>query len=106
MQIGKLNRRITIQENTPEQNDIGEWVDSWSDWATVWAAIEPASGKLFYESKQLDSKVDGRIRIRYIEGLEPTMQIVFEGRILNIVALLNVKENRREIHIMYSEALD
>jgi SPP1 family predicted phage head-tail adaptor len=106
MQSGRLRHRITIQQNIQAQNEIGEWVDDWSEFATVWAAIEPALGKEYYAAKQIDSKVDGKIRIRYLDGLEPTMRVVWQGRILHIVSLLTVQEKKREILIMYSEALD
>lgn len=106
MRSGNLRHRITIQQNTRTQNEIDEWIDGWSEFATVWAAIEPAIGKEYYAAKQIDSRVDGKIRIRYLEGLEPTMRIIWGERILNIISLMTVQERKREILIMYSEALD
>jgi SPP1 family predicted phage head-tail adaptor len=106
MQAGRLRHRITVQENTPTQNEIGEWVDAWTDYATVWASVEPARGSQYYQAKQLDSKVDGTIIMRYRDDIEPTMRVIHDGRTLKIVSLLTVKERKRELHIMYSEALD
>lgn len=106
MGAGKYKHRITIQSCTQTENEIKEKVKTWSDFATVWALVEPATGKLYFTAKQLDSKVDGRIIMRYRTGILPTMRAVFEGRALDFVSLITVKEAKREIHIMYTEALD
>lgn len=44
MRAGELRQRVTIQIPSRSKNAFDEWVDSWSDWATVWAAIVPNSG--------------------------------------------------------------
>lgn len=106
MQVGRLRHRITIEQNAQFQNTIGEWIDNWVPWAIVWAAIEPVTGRDFYITRQIDSQVDGKVRIRYREGLLPTMRINYQDRILHIVSLLVVRELKTEIHIFYKEALD
>ncbi len=40
MNIGALDRRVTLQEPTSTVNDYGERTVSWGTYATVWAAIE------------------------------------------------------------------
>lgn len=106
MIIGKLRQRLTIQRAEMARNEVGEYIPAWEDWATVWAAVEPASGKNYYAAKALNADVDGRVRIRYLDGLEPTMRIIHDGRILRIISILNPNEDKREIHIMYKEDLD
>lgn len=106
MQSGRLRHRIKIQQRTMTPNAIGEVVPVWSDYATVWASVEPATASKYYAAKQLDAKVDGVIIMRYRDGIEPTMRVVYDGRTLEIISLLTVKERNREIHIMYKEALD
>ena len=106
MKSGNLRHRITIQQQVKSQNAIKEWVTSWEDWATVWASIEPAAGSQYYEAKQLDSKVDGKIRIRYRMGVKPTMRVLYGNRVLSIVSVIQPQENKRELILMYSEALD
>lgn len=106
MKSGELKQRITIQQPTYTKNAIGEKIATWATWATVWAAVEPNWGGTYYRAKQSDSDVTGRIRIRYINGLKPTMRVSYQGRIFTIVSIIHPKENRKEIHIMYSEGLD
>jgi SPP1 family predicted phage head-tail adaptor len=106
MRAGDLKQRIIIQSATHAKNDIGELEDTWGTFATVWAAVEPATGSNYYASKQTEAKVDGRVRIRYRSDLDTTMRILFGSRVLTIVSILQPKENKKETHIMYTEALD
>ena len=106
MQSGRLRHRITIQSRELVPNEIGEMEEEWAPLATVWASVEPARGNQYYAAKQLDAKVDGVVIMRYRSDIEPTMRIIYDGRILKIISLLTVKERKRELHIMYAEALD
>ena len=106
MNIGKLRHRVTFQEATSSQNDFDEWITSYSDWATVWAAIEPNTGKRYFEAKQANSEVQGIIRIRYRDGVLPTMRIVYGDQTFSIVSIVHPLERKKELHILYKEALD
>jgi len=85
---------------------MGEWIDTFATWQTVWAALEPLSGRRYFESLQADADVSGICRIRYINGVKPIMQLVYEGRTLEIVSLIQPKESKEELHIYYKEKLD
>lgn len=106
MNAGDLKQRIIIQSPVKTRNSVNENVITWETWKTVWAAIEPAVGSTYYAAKQANAEVDGRVRIRYVEGLEPTYRILWGERVLNIVSIIEPKMDKREIVIMYSEALD
>jgi len=106
MRAGLLRHRLTIQTVTQIQNDFDEWVESWSDWATVWGSIEPNLGKRYFEAKQANSEVEGLIRIRYRSGVLPTMRIIYGDQIFKIISIVHLFERKRELHILYKEALD
>ena len=106
MRAGELNKRIIIQENTPTQDSNGEFVDTWTPYLTCWAAVEPLSGNRLWQARQANAEVDGVVRIRYRSGIEPTMRIKFGDRYLNIQSIIQPKEDREELHLLYTEALD
>jgi len=106
MRAGQLRNLVIIEQPSLSKNEIGEVVPSWSTFCSCWAAIEPAVGRSYYAANQLESKVDGRVRIRYREGILPTMRIKFGERILSIVSVVHPQENHRELHLMYAESLD
>lgn len=106
MKAGDLRQSIILQVSQRTKNTMGEWCDSWTSWQTVYAAIEPLSGKRYLEGKQLNAEVDGVVRIRWRPGVLPTMRILFGSRILQIVSLVTPKERKESIEIYYKEALD
>ena len=106
MQAGKLRQHVVLQQPVAGSNAIGEIVDTWADVATVWAAIEPATGSWYYAGQQAESKVDGRVRIRYRSDVLPTWRIKYGDRYLSIVSILNPQERNKELTLMYLESLD
>ena len=106
MESGKLDKRITLQANVPTKNSDGEYVDTYIDVATVWAAVEPLSGNRYFQAQQANSDVSGVVRIRYRADVKPTMRIQYIGRYFKIVSVINPNEAKKELHILYKEALD
>ena len=106
MRGGQLKHRFTIEENTPARDSAYEMVDSWSTFAVVWGAMEPLTGREYFAAKQVNAEESGRIKIRYLAGLNPAMRIRFKSRTLKIVSIINYKELNQEMHIYYKEDTD
>jgi len=106
MRAGLLRHRLTFQIPSKTKNAMDEWVETWSDWATVWGSIEPNLGKRYFEAKQANSEVEGLIRIRYLNRVLPTMRVKYGDRIFKIISIVHPFEKRQELHILYKEALD
>tara|TARA_B100000073_G_C23509363_1_gene483110 strand:+ start:292 stop:645 length:354 start_codon:yes stop_codon:yes gene_type:complete len=85
---GRLNQRVSVQKYTEETNPLGETVLKWHDWATVWANVEGASASEFLAGIQQELTITHRVKLRYLKGLTMKMQFVWQGRILQIVSLL------------------
>jgi SPP1 family predicted phage head-tail adaptor len=89
---------------------LGEWVDTYADYVTVWAAIEPLSGTKYFQAQQANSDVTGVIRIRYRSDLESDMRIKYTKggitRYFLIVSFYTIRDANAETQIMYREQLD
>jgi len=85
---------------------MDEWVETWADWATVWGAILPNTGKRYFEAMQANSEVQGTIKIRYRTGVLPTMRVKFGSRIFKIISIVHPLEKKEELQILYKEMLD
>ena len=59
---GTLDRRVTLQQ--PVLNADQDEIDSWSDVATVWAAIEPKTGTEQDEGGRVVAVTDVEITVR------------------------------------------
>jgi SPP1 family predicted phage head-tail adaptor len=106
MRAGDYRHRLIFQIPQRSKNSMGEWVDTFADWATVWAAVEPNTGRRYFEALQASAEAQGLCRIRYRKGVLPTMRISYEGRTLLIVSIVQPREKREELHIYYRELLD
>src|SRR6185437_14727664 len=86
MQIGLLNRRVQIQQQTATQDAFGQPQQTWTTMATVWASIDIQRGALLYETSEFISKVVYRITMRYSPSLilKPSMRLIYLDAISNV----------------------
>ena len=93
MRAGNLRHKITIQSIGTTTNDFGEIEEgNYQDFKTVWASITPISGKESFLSNTDFAMVTHKIKIRFIEGLNASMQIVFQGRKFRIKNIRNFEK--------------
>lgn len=107
MRAGKLRHKVTIQSPGPAQDpDSGDMVPSWTDFASVWASIEPLSARDFIAAQANQSEITARIVIRYREGILPTMRILHRGKVYAIQgALPDAKSGLEYLTLPVSEGV-
>lgn len=104
MDIGRMNRRITLQyQNGWDMDDEGNAVPKWDDFATVWANIRPLRGREYFEAAAVNAETTVKMLIRYRPGITPDMQVVYNGKIYNIQAVIDVYEGRQRLELMCKE---
>jgi SPP1 family predicted phage head-tail adaptor len=103
MKAADLHHRVTFQQNMLVANAMSEAVNTWVDFVTVYAGLEPLTGKRFWEAKQAQAEIDGIIHTRYYPGITAAMRIQLGTRIFKIQSLINVDERNREWFIYYKE---
>jgi SPP1 family predicted phage head-tail adaptor len=107
MRIGKLRHRIELQtKSEPEGLDgYGEPTESWTTLKTVWASIEPASGKQLFVAQQVQAEVSHVVTIRYYDGFGPTNRVKFGTRIFSVNFVRNVDERNVYQELYCKEAV-
>lgn len=106
MNPGDLRHQIVIQSKDLRQDSFGAETPNWSTFATVWASVEPLRGGEYLEARHVQAEVDVRFRIRYRVGILPSMRISYDGRYFDIISVIHVKEQGREIQLMAKERID
>jgi len=87
MQVGKLDREITLEFKTAGQSGSGEPTEVWGQPAVVWAAVRPLSGGEYYAAlgAQIVAEETLVFRIRFRTDVRPgTARIQYEARTYNI----------------------
>lgn len=108
MDAGRLRHRVTIQSVTETRDTTtGAIATSWADVATVWAAIEPLSGREFIAAQGAQAEIVARILIRYRDDVVAKMRVVSGSRVYNIRAVLQDKESGTEhLTLMVAEGVN
>jgi SPP1 family predicted phage head-tail adaptor len=79
MEIGQLDRRITLKSYTSSQNDYGEMIDTYDTGTTVWAAVRFGSGNERMVADKATVVGDVIFTIRFRAGLTEKTRIVWDG---------------------------
>ncbi len=99
VKIGDLRHRITFQSERKVADTYRGHTSTWDDVATVWAKVEPVSGREYYYSHQLKNVISHKITVRHRDDITAELRIVFEKRIMKIESLVNLQEQERFIEI-------
>lgn len=87
MDIGWLDRRVTLKSNTEETKPSGQVVQTPTTVATVWAKREAQGGRERYQNQQLTSVDQVSFIIRYRTDIKPDWTLECEGVAYKIRAL-------------------
>ena len=101
--IGMLRHQVKILKPIITKDELGQEVETFEVQKTVWASIEPLSGKEYFTAKQVNSEATVKITIRYIESLLPHWVVQFRQRIFNIEAIINFEERNKYLQLLCSE---
>lgn len=88
---------------TTAKNEIGEDIQVPKLHTKIWADVQPIRGKEFMEMQKTSSELQYRITTRYREGIDPSMEVRWEGRKLNINAVIDILGREESMELMCVE---
>lgn len=103
MTIGEMRHRITIQRVTISTNDNGYEMETPELIKEVWAKVSNLHGSEFFAAKAIQAENTVKFTVRYMSGLDQSMQILFQGKGYNITAIDNIKYRNEYIEILAKE---
>jgi SPP1 family predicted phage head-tail adaptor len=105
MKAGDLRERITVLAYRETKNAMGEMVPVYDEtFAEVWASVQGVTAREFLLAGQQQTEISHRVRLRFLTGLTQRMRIVWRGRTLEIVSLLE-HANRSEHELLCQETI-
>jgi SPP1 family predicted phage head-tail adaptor len=84
---GQIRHRVAIQSPTRgPKNATGEEPVTWGTVTTVWASIEPLSGRELDRARQVQPDTTHRVRFRHQPGVAigADWRLVHEGRVFHL----------------------
>jgi SPP1 family predicted phage head-tail adaptor len=103
MRIGDLRHRITFQREVKTADGSKGFTVAWRDLISVWASVEPLSGREFFAAHQMKAEITHRVKIRYRTDITVKMRIKHRDRVLEIESIIDKKERREELEIFCRE---
>lgn len=109
--VGSLNCRVQIQQQTTAQDDFGQQQQTWATVYTAWARIGVVRGQLLYQTAEFVSKATHEITLRWTSSvvIVPNMRVVYTEattgvvHTYNVEALLNADQRNRILVVLAYE---
>jgi SPP1 family predicted phage head-tail adaptor len=95
MDLGRFNRKVTIQSEASGQDAAGQPNGAWSTFAEVWANVRYGSGSEAIRADAVTSSTKASIRIRYRTDVTTAMRLVFGSTTFAIRAVLPDEQGRK-----------
>lgn len=99
MRTGSLNCRVTIKYLNSGQDALGQPVQTWSDFVTVWASILHKSGAESIRADKDTSINQASIRIRRRTDVTPAMRVYYGSTVYQIKAVLPDEQDRERLDL-------
>jgi SPP1 family predicted phage head-tail adaptor len=111
MRAGDLRHLVVIEKRAATQDTFGEQSQTWQTVDTVWADINPLSGREREAAQAINVEISHEITIWYqAQFSDPKVMAVYRvrygTRLFNIHGTLNVDERNREITILAGEGMN
>ena len=103
MRAGTLRNKITIQELNSTVNSSGEDEDSWQEYVTVRASVEPLRERERFEAQQAQNEATVRFRIRYLPGVTAELRILYDSKYYDIESVIDPNDRHRELIVLAVE---
>lgn len=100
MNPGRLNRRITVQQQSSVQDEVGQPVQTWADHANLWADVRTQGGLEAIKAGGVTSTVRVSMRVRYATNVTAGMRVLLDGIAYNITAVLPDEAGRRHMDLL------
>lgn len=100
--IGDMRERVTLQSPLLAADGAGGADVSWEDEATIWAKVQGLGGDERASGERLAPRARLRLTIRYRDGLNAAMRVLWKTRPLDIRAIRD-PDGRKHLLILDCE---
>jgi len=103
VRAGRLRHKVVLQSRSNTQDDFGQPVESWTALGSIYAAIEPLSGRELMTRSGAAALASHKITIRHREGITPANRILFGVRLFDILLIVNPQEMNERLEMIVQE---
>lgn len=101
--IGQLRSRVGLYAPSVIADDLGGTITSWIFMRQLWAAITPKSLSEVRDNGRLAVTQTYRVTIRYRADFPERARLMWQGRILRVVAASDPDTRGERLHLICEE---
>jgi SPP1 family predicted phage head-tail adaptor len=101
LDAGALDRRVQLL--SPTYNPEGDEIVAWNVVDSVWASVSPTVGMEQTESGRTVAVLQVTMAIRYRPDIDPRWRVSGDGRLWEIVGVVNVLNRRAQLQLNCKE---
>lgn len=105
MRAGSLRRQVMLQTRSPSEDTFGQQTQTWGGDTPVYADIEPLSGRELMAAQAVNTEITHQVVIRYRIGVTPAMRALYQGRVFNILSVIDDQMAHITLTLLCSEGL-
>lgn len=105
MNSGRLRERVTVQDQAPIIDEIGDSKTVWFDVATLWVRMEPVRGATLMIGDKPQAMLNWRCIVRFDARIKSTMRILWKERLFLIDSIANMDERGAYLQLILTESL-
>lgn len=106
MNIGRLNKRISIYRYTEAETALGGSKTCLKRVASVWAELRPMRGTEFLEYYREANALQYKVTMRWRSDLTEKDVLVFDKRQFEINSIINIMEGNTYMEVYCTESKD
>ena len=103
MMIGDMRRKLTLERIVRTGDGGGGANEAWVSVAQIWAAIASLRGDEGLREQRVSGRVSHEISMRYRSDVEPEMRFSIDGRVFQILAVIDPDQRRRRLNCLCEE---
>ena len=101
--IGRLRTRLGLYQPATVADDLGGTVTSWTFQRMIWGAVTPKAISEIRENGRLAVTQSYRVVIRYDAHFPERARLVWNGRILRVIASSDPDTRGERLHLICEE---
>lgn len=108
--IGRMNKRITIQKGFPTKGEWDQTTNDWTNWKNIWASINSLFGREFWQAKEANMENTINITVRYSRSLKDLdsreYRISWDNKFYDIIFIDNINFSNKYLVFKCIEVLE
>lgn len=106
LNLGAMRHVIRIEQRSTTQDAAGEPLNTWTLYAERRAALDRLPGREVWASAQRSGRIPVVFRIHYTDGVLPSMRVVFNSRVFDILSVVDVDGHNESMALVTEEHVE